>query len=117
MPTLTSAVDVTSDEFAANRAAMLEKIEEIDRLTQEALEGGGPKYVERHRDRGKLLVRERLELLLDRDAPFLELSMLSAANTEFQTGASGIHGIGVVSGAECVISGHDPTVRGGSSNP
>ena len=62
-------------------------------------------------------MRERLELLLDRDSPFLELSMLSAAETEFHTGASSVHGIGVVSGVECVISGHDPTVRGGSSNP
>ena len=62
-------------------------------------------------------VRERLELLLDRDSPFLELSVLSAADSEFHTGASGVHGIGVVSGVECVITGHDPTVRGGSSNP
>jgi acetyl-CoA carboxylase carboxyltransferase component len=117
MPVLSSAVDSSSDEFDANRSTMLEKIAEVDRLTAEALAGGGPKYVERHRKRGKLMVRERLELLLDRDSPFLELSTLSAANTEFHTGASGVHGIGVVSGVECVISGHDPTVRGGSSNP
>jgi acetyl-CoA carboxylase carboxyltransferase component len=117
MPVLASDVDAGSPEFAANRAAMLEKVAEVDKLQQEALSGGGDEYVARHRRRGKLLVRERLELLLDRDTAFLELSMLSAANTEFHTGASGVHGIGVVSGVECVISGHDPTVRGGSSNP
>ena len=117
MPVLSSVVDTESSDFQANRAAILDKIADVDALTAEALAGGGDKYVKRHRKRGKLLVRERLELLLDRDSPFLELSVLSAANTEFHTGASGVHGIGVVSGIECVISGHDPTVRGGSSNP
>ncbi len=117
MPILSSSVDRGSAEFAENRTAILRKIAEVGELTVEALAGGGPKYVERHLKRGKLLVRERLELLVDRDSPFLELSVLSAANTEFHTGASGVHGIGVVSGVECVITGHDPTVRGGSSNP
>ena len=117
MPVLSSSVDTSSRQFAANRAAILEKITHVDELTAEALAGGGPKYVARHRKRGKLLVRERLELLLDRDSPFLELSTLSAASTDFHTGAGGVHGIGVVSGVECVITGHDPTVRGGSSNP
>ena len=117
MPALASSVDPSLDDFAANRDAMLEQIAEVHRLQQEALDGGGEKYVTRHRTRGKLLVRERLELLLDRDSAFLELSVLAAANTEFHTGASGIHGVGVVSGVECMITGHDPTVRGGSSNP
>ena len=117
MPPLRSRVDPNSEEFRANEDALLVKVAAIDALQQEALDGGGDKYVDRHRKRGKLLVRERLELLLDRDSPFLELSMLSAAGTEFHTGASSVHGIGVVSGVECVISGHDPTVRGGSSNP
>jgi acetyl-CoA carboxylase carboxyltransferase component len=117
MPPLTSDLDISSEDSTANRAAILDKIAALEALQNEAIAGGGPKYVERHRKRGKLLVRERLELLLDRDAPFLELSMLSAAETEFHTGASGVHGVGVVSGVECVITGHDPTVRGGSSNP
>ncbi len=117
MPILSSSVDAASEEFVSNRAAILDKIADIDELTAQALAGGGPEYVARHRKRGKLLVRERLELLLDRDSPFLELSTLSAAGTEFHVGAAGVHGIGVVSGVECVITGHDPTVRGGSSNP
>ena len=116
MPILSSSVDPASEEFNENRVAILHKIAEVEELTSEALAGGSPRYVERHLKRGKLLVRERLELLVDRDSPFLELSTLSAANTEFHTGASSIHGIGVVSGVECVITGHDPTVRGGSSN-
>src|SRR3981081_1343988 len=79
--------------------------------------GGGARDAERHHQRGRMLVRERIELLLDRDAPFLELSALAAWGTEFTVGASIVTGIGVVSGAECVIIAHDPTVRGGAMNP
>ena len=76
-----------------------------------------PATSQRHRDRGKLLVRERIELLVDLDSAFLELSPLAGYATEFQVGASIVTGIGVVSGVECVIIAHDPTVRGGSMNP
>ena len=79
--------------------------------------GGGPKYVERHRGRGKLLARERIELLLDRDSAFLELSPLAAWGSDYAVGASLVTGIGVVSGVECVVIANDPTVRGGASNP
>ena len=67
--------------------------------------------------RGKLLARERIELLVDRDSPFLEFSALAAWGTEFNVGAVIVTGVGVVSGVECVIIAHDPTVRGGSMNP
>ncbi|MEM8905458.1 MAG: carboxyl transferase domain-containing protein [Actinomycetota bacterium] len=78
---------------------------------------GGEKYVQRHHDRGKLLVRERIELLIDRDTPFLELSPLAAWGTGDPVGAGATVGIGQVNGVECVIHGSDMTVRGGSSNP
>jgi HEAT repeat protein len=66
--TINSTVDTTSTEHKANREAMLEKLAEIDGEHAKAVAGGGDKYVERHRKRGKLLVRERIELLLvDRD--------------------------------------------------
>src|SRR5439155_10544256 len=58
-----------------------------------------------------------IELLLDRDAPFLELSPLAAWGTEYVVGASIVTGVGVVSGVECVVLAHDPTVRGGTMNP
>jgi acetyl-CoA carboxylase carboxyltransferase component len=64
-----------------------------------------------------MLARERIELLLDRDAHFLELSPLAAWGTEFTVGASLVTGIGVVSGVECILIAHDPTVRGGAANP
>ncbi len=79
--------------------------------------GGGEKYVTRHHARGKLLPRERIELLVDQDAPFLELSPVAAWGTDFPVGASVVTGIGVVEGVECVIIANDPTVRGGAVNP
>jgi len=114
---LRSALDDTSAGFAANSEAMLAKIAEIVTEQEKAIAGGGPKYTERHRSRGKLLVRERIELLLDPDTPFLELSPLAAWGTEFAVGGSVVTGIGVVEGTECLISASDPTVRGGTSNP
>jgi acetyl-CoA carboxylase carboxyltransferase component len=110
-------VDTRSEEFAANRESMLGKLAEIDTEHEKAIAGGGEKYVARHRKRGKLLARERIELLLDEDSPFLELSPLAAWGSDYQVGASVITGIGVVEGVECMISASDPTVKGGASNP
>ncbi len=117
MTVLESNLDTQSAEFAANREAMLAKLAEVDAEHAKALAGGGPKYTERHHQRGKLLARERIELLVDEDSPFLELSPLAAYGTPYTVGASVVTGIGVVSGVECLISASDPTVRGGSSNP
>ncbi|MEU8246213.1 carboxyl transferase domain-containing protein [Nonomuraea sp. NPDC048916] len=96
---------------------MLAKLAELDAEQAKAVAGGGEKYVERHRGRGKLLARERIELLVDPDSPFLELSPLAAWGSDFPVGASVVTGIGVVEGVECLISASDPTVRGGASNP
>jgi acetyl-CoA carboxylase carboxyltransferase component len=117
LPTLRSSADVRDEAFRANREAQLAALAELDRQLDLVRAGGGPRYADRHHQRGRLLARERLELLLDRDAPFLELSSLAAWGTEFTVGASILTGVGVVSGVECVIIVHDPTVRGGSMNP
>jgi acetyl-CoA carboxylase carboxyltransferase component len=114
---LRSAFDPASPEGKANREAMLAQIAELDAEYAKLPEIGGARAVARHRARGKLLVRERIELLLDRDAPFLELSPLAAWGTEYPLGASVVTGIGVVEGVECMIVANDPTVRGGASNP
>src|SRR3989338_6824355 len=74
MQVYATSLDRGSERFRRNRAAMLERLEEIDRQLALARGGGGERYVARHRQRGKLLVRERLDLLVDRDRPFLELS-------------------------------------------
>jgi len=117
MSALTSSVDTTDETYQANRRAHLDALAELDRQLDLVRAGGGERYARRHHDRGRLLVRERLELLLDRDTPFLELSSLAAWGSEFTVGASILTGIGVVSGVECVILAHDPTVRGGAMNP
>jgi acyl-CoA carboxylase subunit beta len=117
MPVLTSAVDRRSDTYLANREAMEAALEELGTQLAKAAAGGGERYVERHRERDKLLARERIDLLLDKDAPFLEIAPLAAWGTDFNVGASLVGGIGVVSGIECAISANDPTVRGGATNP
>ena len=117
MSVLASRLDEASASYRANRSANLRLLEEIAEQLAQARAGGGPKYVERHRARGKLLARERIELLLDRDAPFLELSPLAAWGTDFPVGASGVTGLGPVAGVECVVTASDPTVRGGATNP
>src|SRR5256714_2761461 len=114
---LRSTVDTSAPSFVDNRAAMLDRLAELAEAHAAALAGGGPKYVQRHHARGKLLPRERIELLLDRDAPFLELCALAGWGTDQPTGAGVAGGIGVVEGVECVIIANDPTVRGGAVNP
>ena len=101
----------------SRRAAMLEKLAALDAEHAKAVEGGGEKYVTRHHNRGKLLARERIELLVDEGSAFLELSPLAGWGSDYKVGASVVTGIGVVSGVECMIIANDPTVRGGASNP
>jgi acetyl-CoA carboxylase carboxyltransferase component len=115
--TLGGTVDRESELFVRNRAGNLERLAALDEQQRLANGGGGARYVERHRARGKLLARERIELLLDLDSPFLELSTVAAWGTDYHVGASLVTGIGVVSGVECMLIAHDPTVRGGASNP
>jgi len=117
VPVLETRVDPRSEAYRANHAAMAEQIRYLGEQLALARAGGGERYVARHRARGRLMVRERVELLLDRDAPFLELSPLAGWGTEYALGGSVVTGVGVVSGVECVIIGSDPTVRGGSINP
>ncbi len=116
MPVLKSRLDTSSDEYQNNRAALLTKLDEFQTLQARARLGGGEKYVQRHRDRGKLLARERIELLVDRDSPFLELSTLAAWGTDKPLGANIVTGIGVVSGVECAILANDPTSQAGVFN-
>jgi acyl-CoA carboxylase subunit beta len=114
---LPSAIDTRAPEYQSRRAATLARLAELDAEQAKAVAGGGPKYLQRHRSRGKLTARERIELLIDQDSPFLELSPLAAWGTGFNVGGSLVTGIGVVEGTECVLAASDPTVRGGSSNP
>jgi acyl-CoA carboxylase subunit beta len=117
VPVLRSMVDTADAAYLANRAGQLAAISALDEQLELARAGGGARYAQRHHERGRLLARERIELLVDRDSPLLELSALAAWGTEFAVGASVVTAVGVVSGAECMLIAHDPTVRGGALNP
>ncbi|MBF6352496.1 MULTISPECIES: acyl-CoA carboxylase subunit beta [Nocardia] len=117
MTQLRSVLDTTSAEYTAAAEAMTAKLAEVSAEFEKVVAGGGPEKLARHRKRGKLTARERIELLIDEDSPFLELCPLAAWGSEFQVGASTVAGIGVVEGVECMIVAPDPTVRGGTSNP
>jgi acyl-CoA carboxylase subunit beta len=114
---MTSAVSSATDEFRANAAAMEAQLALHAEQLALVNAGGGAKYVDRHRRRGKLLARERVEALLDAGAPFLELSPLAGWGSEFPLGGGLVTGIGVVEGVECLLVANDPTVRGGAFSP
>ncbi|GGD09152.1 acyl-CoA carboxylase subunit beta [Nocardioides daphniae] len=112
--------ELTVEELSVEeqrRAHLLSKLADLDEQHAKAVAGGGEKYIERHHKRGKLLPRERIELLIDEGTAFLELSPLAGWGSDFTVGASTVCGIGVVEGVECMISANDPTVKGGASNP
>ena len=117
MPQIHSRLNSRSAEYAANREAMLTMLGEIEAQNAKVLAGGGEKYVARHRARGKLLARERVELLVDRGSALLELSPLAGYGTEHPLGGGVMTAIGVVEGTECLIMANDPTIRGGSQSP
>lgn len=117
MTVLRSVLDSGTSEYRAAAEAMSAKLTEVEAEFVKAVEGGGPDKLARHRKRGKLTARERIELLVDEDSAFLELCPLAAWGSEFHVGASVVTGIGIVEGVECMVVAHDPTVRGGTSNP
>src|SRR5688572_17703709 len=97
-----SHIDTASDEFRTNYARMTALVTEYREQLARVYQGGGPKYLQRHRDQGKLFVRDRIEKLLDPSSPFLELSPLAAWGMyDDEAPAAGIvTGVGRVSGRE-----------------
>jgi acetyl-CoA carboxylase carboxyltransferase component len=119
MQRLSSSIRTDSPEFTANRQKMTTLVAELrDRLAQ-AREGGGERYLQRHREQGKMPVRERIDGLLDEGSPFLELSPLAAWEMydNDAPGAGIITGIGRVSGREVLVVANDATVKGGTYYP
>ena len=114
-PLLISDVDAGSELYLANRAANLAVLERMEAALAVARAGGGEKYSSRHVAKGKLLPRQRVEMLLDRDSYFLELCPLAGHQISGHTpGSSIIAGIGLVSGVECLVTANDSTVKGGA---
>jgi len=116
MSVLATQLDTRSEPFQTKRAQMLTALAELDALYAEAAAGGGEETLARLRKRGKLPLRERIALVLDRDSAFLEISPLAAWRSNFNVGSGFVVGIGVIEGVECVILGHDPSVRAGAFN-
>jgi acetyl-CoA carboxylase carboxyltransferase component len=119
VPRIASHLDAGSDEFLRNREHMRGLVAELDDHLERVRAGGGETAVERHRARGKLLARERIERLVDPGAAFLELSPLAAHGLyDGDAPAAGIvTGIGPVAGRACAIVANDATVKGGSYFP
>ncbi|MEE4209833.1 MAG: carboxyl transferase domain-containing protein, partial [Parvularcula sp.] len=119
MPIIDSKLDPASEDYRRRKAAMDELIAELSAKVDEAGQGGGAERNERHKKRGKMLARERINALLDPGADFLEVGQL-AANGMYSGdihAAGIIAGIGEVEGRLCMIAANDPTVKGGTYHP
>jgi 3-methylcrotonyl-CoA carboxylase beta subunit len=119
MAKIASKIDVRSREFADNKAAMQGLVQDLRAVLRRNAAGGSAAARDKHSKAGKLLARERIDVLLDAGSPFLELSALAAQGVygEDLPGAGLITGIGRVAGRECMIVANDPTVKGGTYYP
>jgi len=119
MDVIDSHVRTTSDEYRENAARTRALVDELRSHLARARQGGGARYLQRHREQGKLPVRERIERLLDPESPFLELSPLAAFGMydDEAPSAGVVTGIGRVSGREVMIVANDATVKGGTYYP
>jgi acetyl-CoA carboxylase carboxyltransferase component len=116
---LTSQVERDGELFARRRDRMTALVEELRERTAQVAAGGGEASMERHRSRGKLPARERVDLLVDPDSAFLELSALAAWDVYDNAAPSAgiVTGVGVVEGRECIVVANDATVKGGTYFP
>src|SRR5450631_3756145 len=119
MPALASQLTPRSEDIKANAAAMRALVDDLNAKLATVAQGGGEAARAKHLARGKLLPRERVEMLLDPDTPFLEIAPLAALDVyrNDAPGAGLIAGIGRVSGVDCMIVCNDATVKGGSYFP
>jgi 3-methylcrotonyl-CoA carboxylase beta subunit len=119
MEALETHLDPSSDEFKANAERMQGLVDDLNHRVAKAKQGGGPKYLERHKQQGKVPPRDRIAALLDPDTPFLELSPLAANGMyDDEAPAAGmITGVGRIHERECLIIANDATVKGGTYFP
>ena len=109
-----SNLDIHSDSYKKNKQSMLEKLQFIDDLLDQAELGGGKYHHDRLAKRGKMPIRERVMNVIDDNSPFLEISPLAAYGTDYTVGGGCVSGIGLIAGVECVIFGNDPSVKAGA---
>src|SRR6516225_983407 len=117
MPVLRSRIDRESNLFKGNYAAMDAAVQRLRSELRRSTEGGGEKYVKRHKERGKLLPRDRVEMLLDEGSYFLEIAPLAGHGMENEfPGAGVVGGVGLVCGQECLITANEATAKGGATS-
>ncbi len=119
MSIIQSKINVASAEFEQNKQHMLEQVNDLRAIVQNIMLGGGEKYRARHQEQGKLLPRERIDALLDKNTAFLEIGQLAAYSVyeDYVPCAGVIAGIGSVNGTLCMIVANDATVKGGTYYP
>lgn len=125
MEILDTHINPNSERFQHNKAHNLKLKQELSQHIEHARQGGGERYQTRHREQGKLFVRDRIDKLIDKGSPFLEIAPLAgndlyheADGTPIETPSAGIvTGIGRISGIECMIVANDATVKGGTYFP
>ncbi len=115
MGILKTSFNINSQTATANKLEMLKLVDKLDKNLEKSLFQGKDKHIARARKRNKLLARERIELVLDEDSPFLELMPLAGLEGKgFGAGGTNVSGIGLVSGKLCVINSNVGTRKGGS---
>ncbi len=116
MQSIKSKINPNGQQFKDNHAGMMELVEKLEKHLVESRFQGKERHIERARKKGKMLARERLELVLDKDSPFLELLPLAGMEIKGSFGAGGtnVSGIGIVSGKLCMINSNVGTRKGGS---
>ncbi|HEV8483419.1 MAG TPA: carboxyl transferase domain-containing protein, partial [Blastocatellia bacterium] len=115
MQPIRSTVDPQAESYRSNYAANTAAVERLRSELARSTRGGGEQYVKRHLARGKLLPRERIEMLLDEGSYFLEIAPLAGVGMENEfVGAGVVGGIGLVCGRECIIVANEATVKGGA---
>ena len=117
MSPLKSTVDRQSSLYQSNYVAMTAAVERLRTELRRSTEGGGEKYIKRHLERGKLLPRDRIEMLLDEGSYFLEIAPLAGIGMENESpGAGVIGGVGLVCGRECLVTANEATLKGGATS-
>jgi acyl-CoA carboxylase subunit beta len=114
---LMSSFETHGESFERNRRDMLEQLDVVDSLLDQAASGGGPRAMQRLQAQGKLPIRERIAAVLDPDSPFLEISPLAGYGSDYHLGGGMVVGIGIVANTVCVVTGNDPSVLGGALTP
>ncbi len=115
MPAFKTKINPQSESFKSNYLLMKEKVAELQQIMQKSLFEGDEKYLDRNKKIGKLTARERIELLLDPDSPFLELLPLAGLGGDgFAVGGTIVAGIGLVSNRLCIVTANIGTIKGGS---